>query len=79
MLRGMVEYAMKTQEMEKDEKGRPLIYKEFFVDVTPASRPAKGKTLCPSVEKEKIEVLRLESINQKLQKKNKMIYAIEKI
>lgn len=23
MLRGMVEYAMKTQKMEKDEKGRP--------------------------------------------------------
>lgn len=78
MLRGMVEYAMKTQEMEKDEKGRPLIYKEFFVDVTPASRPAEGKTPCPSIEREKIEVLRLESIDQKLQKKNKMIYAIEK-
>lgn len=38
MLRGMVEYAMKTQKMEKDEKGRPLIYNEFFVDVRPASR-----------------------------------------
>ena len=46
--------------------------------MTPASRPAEGKTPCPSIEKEKMEVLRLESIDQKLQKKNKMIYAIEK-
>lgn len=44
----------------------------------PLPRPAGEKILCSSTEKEKLEVMCLENIDQELKKKNQMIYAIEK-
>ena len=78
MLRGFIDYMMKINEFEKDENGKPIIYKDYLFDATPKELPKEFKIPCPSAEKERLEFNRLKNIDEKLGQQNKKIYALEK-
>lgn len=78
LVRGMIDYCIACDNAEKDENGEPLFYEDLVIDATPAALPPREKGPYPSSEKEEAELLRLKSIEKKLKKENRKVYAIEK-
>ena len=66
------------EKAEKDENGDFLFYEDVVLDMTPAALPPREKGPYPSSEKEQLEVMHLNSIEEKLKAGSRKVYAIEK-
>ena len=77
-LRAFIDFFIFCEKAEKDENGDFLIYEDVVLDMTPAALPPREKGPYPSSEKEQLEVMHLNSIEEKLKAGSRKVYALEK-
>ena len=77
-VRLFIDFFIFCEKAEKDENGDFLIYEDVVLDMTPAALPPREKGPYPSSEKEQLEVMHLNSIEEKLKAGSRKAYAIEK-
>lgn len=77
-LRSFIDFFIFCEKAEKDENGDFLFYEDVVLDMTPAALPPREKGPYPSSEKEQLEVMHLNSIEEKLKAGSRKVYAIEK-